>query len=356
MLVHLLILNYNGRHLLQQCLPTVVAAAAASRHRCSVAVIDNDSTDDSVAWLCEHWPEVYVIPHANRGLCSFNDVAARLPGQVAILLNNDIKLAVDAVDPLVEPLRETAPAGQPRRFMTAPMCFNFDGTQYEGAKTAVRWRFGLVQATALFPGHDDVTDVPGLTASSGAVLAVDRQLFSELGGFDPLYLPGRLEDLDFAFRGYQAGHVAQYVPASVAYHLGMGTFGPVFGRDGCDRLALRNTLLFQWKNLRHPWHRLRHAGGLLLRLGVELLQAPRRPAEHRWPVWRAVREALRRWRSHRVGDIAGPTSLDHERTFFQRFHPHQLLDEGREQAGAARCRTPRNAAPIDPQPLQCQER
>ena len=44
------------------------------------------------------------------------------------------------------------------------------------------------------------------------------------------------------FRGY-------YVPDSVAYHRGFGSFGPAFGLEGCDRLATRNTLLFAWKNL-----------------------------------------------------------------------------------------------------------
>ena len=52
MLVHILILNYNGRRLLEQCLPSVVTATAGSRHQCTVGVVDNDSTDDSVAWLC----------------------------------------------------------------------------------------------------------------------------------------------------------------------------------------------------------------------------------------------------------------------------------------------------------------
>jgi hypothetical protein len=46
-----------------------------------------------------------------------------------------------------------------------------------------------------------------------------------------------------------AGWRGYYVPDSVAYHRGFGSFGPAFGRGGCDRLAARNTLLFAWKNL-----------------------------------------------------------------------------------------------------------
>ena len=117
-------------------------------------------------------------------------------------------------------------------------------------------------------------DQPGLTASAGAALAVDRRKFMALGGFDPLYLPGRLEDLDFAYRGYLSGYHARYVPASVVYHLGMASFAAAFGRAGCDHLALRNTLLFQWKNLRHPLHLGRQLLGLPLRLLADACRAP----------------------------------------------------------------------------------
>jgi len=335
MLVHILILNYNGRPLLEDCLPSVMAAAAGSRHQCTVGVVDNDSTDDSVAWLCAHWPDVYVVPHANRGLCSFNDVVPWLPGRVAILLNNDVKLAADAIDPLVAPLVEPIAAAkigvEDPCFMTAARCLNFDSSRYEGQKTAAAWRWGLVQATSLFAGHESVIPQPDLTASAGAAIAVDRDVFAQLDGFDPLYLPGRLEDLDFAFRGYQAGYCAHYVPAAVVWHLGMGTFGPLFGAATCNHLALRNTLLFQWKNLQHPRHRLRHWSGLALRLAVEAACAAWLPTERRWATWRAVREAWKRRRAVRPSTLrsaAQPAKaagfLQREVQFFRRFDPRQL--------------------------------
>ena len=111
---------------------------------------------------------------------------------------------------LIEPLSPGAPNFDPRCFMSAPLCWLTDRETCEGFKTAVRWRFGLVQATGRYPGHEHQLLAPGLTASAGAAIAVDRQRFLELGGFDPLYLPGRIEDLDFAYRGYQAGYVAHY--------------------------------------------------------------------------------------------------------------------------------------------------
>jgi hypothetical protein len=286
-------------------------------------------------------------------LVSFNDVVTGLPGPVVILLNNDVKLDPAAIDPLVEPLAVTfgAPGSEPstlnphpstlnphpsslvprRCFMTAPRCVRFDGTTYEGLKAAVRWRFGLVEATVFYPGHEAVIDRPDLTAAAGSVLAVDRRIFVELGGFDPLYLPGRLEDLDFAYRGYVAGYHARYVPKALAYHLGMGTFGEVYGQSGCDRLAMRNTLLFQWKNLRHPLHIARQVAGVPMRLALDVIRAAWVPRARRFAFARALAGAVVRFRERRVGGAvpgaAAPgleEGIGGEREFFCRFHPRRM--------------------------------
>ena len=98
------------------------------------------------------------------------------------------------------------------------------------------------------PGFERVLDRPDLTAAAGPVLAVDRRKFLELGGYDPIFFPGRIEDLDLGFRGWMAGYRGYYVPESVAFHQGFGTFEPQLGKGRCDELASRNTLIFMWKN------------------------------------------------------------------------------------------------------------
>jgi GT2 family glycosyltransferase len=98
------------------------------------------------------------------------------------------------------------------------------------------------------PGHRDVLNDEDLTAAAGPVLAVDRERFLKIGGYDPVYFPGRIEDLDLGFRGWMAGLRGYYVPKSVAFHKGFATFGRELGMSRCDRLAERNTLIFVWKN------------------------------------------------------------------------------------------------------------
>ena len=93
----------------------------------------------------------------------------------------------------------------------------------------MRMRFGIIQGMCRVPGFETVLDKADLTAAAGPVLAVDRRRFLALGGYDPIYFPGRIEDLDLGFRGWMAGYRGYYVPESVAYHRGFGTFGPQLG-------------------------------------------------------------------------------------------------------------------------------
>ncbi len=241
---HLLVLNYNGRSLLGECLPSIVEAADRYPGSCRVSVVDNGSTDGSVEELTDHWRDVGIFQEPNRGLASFNHVLARLDEPVVVLLNNDVILSPDAVKPLVEAVQD-----HPDALFSAPRCWSLDGQEYEGMRSRVRFRFGLVQGMCRVPGHQRFLNRPDLTASAGPVLAVDRRKFLSVGGYDPVYFPGRIEDLDLGFAAWMAGWKGIYVPESVAHHHGGASFQPEFGAEGCDRLAARNALLFAWKNL-----------------------------------------------------------------------------------------------------------
>lgn len=240
---HILVLNYNGCGLLAECLPSIVAAARQSPVPCRVTVVDNGSNDGSDELVATHWPGVGYVREPNRGLASFNRVLERLHEPVVLLLNNDIKLEPTAVGPLLAVFDTHDDA-----LFSAPLCWTFDGQTYEGMRTRVRTRFGLVQGMCRVPGFEKVLDRPDLTAAAGPVLAVDRRKFLALGGYDAIFFPGRIEDLDLGFRGWMEGYRGYYVPESVAFHRGFGTFEPQLGKRRCDELASRNTLIFMWKN------------------------------------------------------------------------------------------------------------
>jgi GT2 family glycosyltransferase len=307
---HILVLNYNGRGLLEECLPSVLEAAARAPVPCGVTVIDNDSTDGSRDELARNWPAVRVIPHPNRGLASFNDVLAGMDEPVVLLLNNDVKLDPDAIAPLLRVFEQHHDA-----LFSAPLCWTFDGRTYEGMRTRVRWRFGLIQGMSRVPGYERVLTQADLTAAAGPVLAVDRCKFLHVGGYDPVYFPGRIEDLDLGFRGWMAGLRGYYEPRSIAYHRGLATFGPALGIAGCDRLAARNSFLFAWKNL--AGRRLAsHLCWIPARLVYWLVRGRLDLASGlfaalwRWPAVRSIRQALA---------VGQGSWIERQEGFFRRF-------------------------------------
>ncbi|HBO43873.1 MAG TPA: hypothetical protein DD670_08075 [Planctomycetaceae bacterium] len=356
MLVHLVILNRNGRASLAECLPSVLLAARRSRHRCDIAVVDNDSSGDSGAWLAEHFPSVRVIRRPDRGRCGHNEFVGTLSGRIAVLLDGDVRLAEESIDPLVEPLL----AEQSDCLMTVPLCRRFGEERYEGFRTAVGWQWGLVQPTAHFPGHVAGIDRPGPTASAGKVMAIDCRKFLELGGFDPLYLPGPFEDFDFAFRGFLRGYWACYVPESLCWHCGPTGLGGPIGREDFARLALRNVLLFEWKNLRDPMHVARCLLGLVARWGLEVATMPWTSPDRRWVLNGALAAAVRRYQRSRAataeksdsGRMSGDcgcrlkTTLWREREFFERFSPERMADAAAKECGTTPTTATRKTAAL----------
>jgi GT2 family glycosyltransferase len=275
-----------------------------------VSVVDNASTDGSRGQVARRWPAVGWIRQENLGLASFNRVLACREEPVVLLLNNDIKLAPGAVGPLLRVFEDHEDA-----LFSAPLCWSFDGRIYEGLRTRVRMRYGLVQGMCRVPGFEEVRDESDLTAAAGPVLAVDRRRFLALGGYDPIYFPGRIEDLDLGYRGWMAGYRGYYVPESVAYHRGFGTFESQLGMARCDRLASRNTLIFMWKNTAGA-RLLTHLLWLPIRLGVALLRG--RPALA-LGLLSALRRSPRILAARRALAVGGRTWIEKQEAFYRRF-------------------------------------
>ena len=245
---HILVLNYNGRDLLAECLPSVVEAAGRSPVPCRVTVVDNGSTDGSRELVAPTGPRRGFVREPNRGLASFNRVLARLRR---------------AGRPAAEQRRQARPGrGRPRcsrssrptttPSFSAPLCWTFDGRTYEGMRTRVRTRFGLVQGMCRVPGFETVVDTADLTAAAGPVLAVDRRQVPGARRLRPDLLPRPdrgprpgLPRLDGRLAGLLRAGVGRLPPR-------LRHVRPQLGRARCDRLAIRNSLIFAWKNRAGP--------------------------------------------------------------------------------------------------------
>ncbi len=277
----IVILNYNGRKLLESCLPSIVEAAGKSRRACGVTVLDNCSVDDSRDYVQSRFPSVeWIGAPANKILCSYNDYARTASEEYLIFLNNDIKLEPGFVDPLMDSIE-----ADPNVFFAAPMSRQYDTGEYEGSRSKMELRWGLLRGDARFAGHEKGILEPSLTMQCGFGV-FRRSFFLTLGGYDALYLPGTVEDSDLCFRGYRQGWTDRYVPQSIAHHMGQATFKKAFGSSGLRRLNRRNLYLFMWKNVRDP---LLLAGHLL----CIPLQLARHLARGEWEMLAGFGDACR---------------------------------------------------------------
>jgi GT2 family glycosyltransferase len=239
----IVILNYNGLEMLEKCLPSVAEAVRHAKTPTRVTILDNLSADKSEAYVRANFPEMdFVKAPENLVLCSYNDYLKAITGSVAILLNNDIRVDKDFIDPLITKFEEDSAA-----FLVAPRVMSFDGKSIEAVDTRAGIKFGMFWASARYPGYEAHTMAPSKTFASGFG-AFHREKFLQLGGYDPRYFPGIMEDADLCLRAARGGYSLYYEPRSVVYHMGQASFKKAFSDLKREILAYRNTFLFMWKN------------------------------------------------------------------------------------------------------------
>ena len=196
------------------------------------------------------------------------------------------------------------------------MCWTFDGRTYEGMRTRVRMRYGLVRGMCRVPGFEAAVE-RGRRDRRGGPGAGGRSpnRFLELGGYDPIYFPGRIEDLDLGFRGWMAGYRGYYVPDSVAYHWGFGTFASELGMDRSQQLASRNTLIYMWKNTSGASAAGRTCSGCRFASGPRVA----RPSGLRPRLFSALRRVDRILAARRKLAVGGSAWTQRQEAFYRRF-------------------------------------
>ncbi|MGD0045458.1 MAG: glycosyltransferase [Bryobacteraceae bacterium] len=242
--------NWNGRDLLAQYLPSVVAALAGNPAN-EVIVVDNGSTDDSAAYVRAHFPQVKLAAlERNLGFGGGSNAGFReAKNRVVVLLNNDMRVEPDFLAPLLEGFSD------PAVFAVSCQIFFKDPSRIreETGLTQGWWQDGALRVR-----HRADPAVTGLFPcfyGGGGSCAFDRYKFFSLGGFDELYAPFYFEDTDLGYMAWKRGWKVLYQARSVVYHEHRGTIGKTFGEDLIQGVIKRNALLFAWKNI-HEWRRV----------------------------------------------------------------------------------------------------
>lgn len=219
-LVSVIIVNFNGRGLLSSCLPSVLRQTYQRRE---VIVVDNGSSDDSVVFLHEQYPNIDIIEVGfNSGFAHANNLGvAAARGEFLFFLNNDTELDPSCLERFVQ-VMEQAPSsvgscsGKVLSYQQRTVIDNTGHLVYPDGLTRGRGRLEIDRGQY---DHDPVVPFP-----SGCAAFYRRAVLDQVGLMDGRFFL-YCEDADLGFRALLAGWSCRYVPEAVIYHKYSATAG-----------------------------------------------------------------------------------------------------------------------------------
>jgi GT2 family glycosyltransferase len=247
--VSVVILNWNGRQLLEQFLPSIVRYSPAEY--AEVIVADNGSTDGSLPMLEEKFPQVGLIRLPdNYGFAGgYNRALERIDSEYTVLLNSDVEVTPGWLDELVK-----AMDADPAIACVQPKIRSYRNKQYfeyAGAAGGYIDRYGypFCRGRILHVVEEDngQYDTPAdVLWTTGACLLVRTSVYKSEGGLDTRFFAHQ-EEVEMCWRLRCRGYRLKCIPQSVVYHVGGATLSAENPRK--TFLNFRNSLLMVYKNL-----------------------------------------------------------------------------------------------------------
>jgi len=241
------ILNWNGKHWLEKFLPNVISESSDA----TVIVADNNSSDDSIKFLKENYPNIRIIQNdGNFGYAKgYNLSLKQIDAEYFVLLNSDIEVTKDWISPIIALMDsdKTISACQPKLLDYN----NKNKFEYAGASGGYIDKFGYPFCRGRI--FDDLEEDKGqynkateVFWATGACLFVRASHFWEVGGLDEDFFAHQ-EEIDLCWRLKNKGYKIMVEPKSVVYHVGGGTLQ--VGSPLKTHLNFRNNLYMMFKNL-----------------------------------------------------------------------------------------------------------
>ncbi|AQX87360.1 glycosyltransferase family 2 protein [Elizabethkingia bruuniana] len=247
MKIAIAILNWNGKSWLEKFLPNVIANSQSAE----VYVIDNASTDDSVAYISTHFPSVkIVINQQNHGFAGgYNEGLKQIHADIYCLLNSDVEVTQEWLVP-VAALFEKNPdiaAIQPKVLdYNRKNFFEFAGA---GGGLIDNLGYPYCRGRVFENVEEDkgqYNDETEIFWASGCCLFIRSEDFWKQNGFDARFFAHQ-EEIDLCWRLKNSGRKIYYTGKSTIYHVGGGTLQKQNPRK--TYLNIRNNLSMMLKNL-----------------------------------------------------------------------------------------------------------
>lgn len=211
----IVIVNWNTRDLLLKVLGQLFDAP---RFETEVLVVDNQSSDDSVAAAQRAFPAARVLPQTKNGGFAFgvNRGLEAANGRWILLLNTDAEVDWQQLERFVQ-----AAVAENATGIFGPRILDEHGATQRSTWRRHRPRHYLANALFLArftesPQREDAGDVDCV---SGCVFLIHRDVLKDTGGFDERFFM-YFEEADFCERARQAGHVVRFLPTAIFLHVG----------------------------------------------------------------------------------------------------------------------------------------
>ena len=249
MKIAIVILNWNGKQLLEKFLPSIVKYS--NLDNVEVYVADNASTDDSVEFVKQQYPKVKIVQNKENGgfAKGYNDALKHINADIYALVNSDIEVTEGWLNPIVFSFEK-----EPNTTIIQPKILDYKNKnkfEYAGAAGGFIDKFGYPYCrgrifSSVETDIQQYNDEIKIFWASGACFFIRASVFHELGGFDEDYFAHQ-EEIDLCWRAKNLSKEIKYNGNSMVYHVGGATLKEASPQK--TFLNFRNSLYSLVKNL-----------------------------------------------------------------------------------------------------------
>lgn len=246
MKIAIVILNWNGKKLLEQFLPSVIKHSEEA----AIYVADNASTDDSIDFLKSSHPSIKRIRNSENGgyAKGYNEALKDLNEDVFCLLNSDVEVSPNWLKPIIKTFKTELQTA-----IIQPKILDFkrkDYFEYAGGAGGFIDKYGYPYCRGRIFNtlekdigqYDDTRDI---FWASGACMFIRRNVFRTLKGLDEHFF-AHMEEIDLCWRAKNSGYNIKYVSNSKVFHVGGATLNSTNPKK--TFLNFRNSLFALTKN------------------------------------------------------------------------------------------------------------
>lgn len=245
--VGVVVVNWNGKDVLQRCLTSIVDNT--EYEEAEIIVVDNDSDDGSKDLVRSSFPSVTLLASdTNLGYVGAeNEAVRRTDHDMYLFMNNDTEVLTKG---WLQPLVETATSADdigivgPKVILGDDYEVGSDSVHGGGTFHPIKGERRVSEDTEDYDEREDVDWV------SGAQILVTREVFEDIGLFDEVYWPAFQEEVDLCFRANQAGYRVVYDPRSRVKHYQNETVGMDTEKFHVIR---RYAMFYRWVNYPVSW-------------------------------------------------------------------------------------------------------